>query len=365
MKKMLYLLLVLVILCGCDPKDNEDPAPQRLTGVEWVVHTEGELGLVQGDSAAIVSVDADNNKWVNTRLGYLFRSTDGLNWTEIPAQNRAAIFPENEAIYKYDMAVDRQGRVWLATSIGLACFSGNRWELFNSLNSIMPIDWVSCLSIDNADRIWFSASNFNEGGLMVWDGADWNFFTPQNSALPRSFVCSIHIDSSNVIWVGTDNGLARINGENWTIYDSANSALTVGRLSSLASDSYGMLYVGKDEGEANCMVHGFLARFDGTNWSLLHPSDTEKVSDSVTALLVDHHNHLWVATAWAVTPKGLNDCPAGLAMYNGEEWFVVSDLVADFPQNGQYIIHMAVDQNNTLWFVKGDTGLISLNPRLQ
>ena len=366
MKKMHYLLLVLVlfILCGCDPKDNEDPAPQRLTGVEWVVHTEGELGLVQGDSAVIVSVDADGNKLVYTRLGYIFSSADGLNWVEIPAQNRETTFPENEIIYICDMAIDRQGRVWLATTIGLACFSGNRWDLFNSSNSPMATDWISCLFADNADRIWISASNHNQGGLMVLDGTDWTSLTPQNSALPSSFVCSIHIDPGNVAWVGTDYGLARINGENWTIYDSSNSALTIGRLSSLASDSCGILYVGKDEGEASCMVHGLLARFDGTNWSLLHPSDTEKVSDSVTALMVDNHDHLWVATAWAATPKGLNDCPAGLAMYNGEEWFVVSDLAADFPQNAKYIFHMAVDKNNTLWFVKKDTGLISLRPQL-
>ena len=167
MKKMHYLLLVLVllILCGCDPKDNEDPAPQRLTGVEWVVHTEGELGLVQGDSAVIVSVDADGNKLVYTRLGYIFSSADGLNWVEIPAQNRETTFPENEIIYICDMAIDRQGRVWLATTIGLACFSGNRWDLFNSSNSPMATDWISCLFADNADRIWISASNHNQGGL--------------------------------------------------------------------------------------------------------------------------------------------------------------------------------------------------------
>ncbi len=366
MKKRHYLLLVpvLVILCSCDPKDNEDSTPQRLTGVEWVVHTEGELGLVQGDSAAIVSVDTDGNKWVFTRLGYIFRSADGLNWIEIPAQNRETTFPENDIIYTWDMAIDRQGRVWLATSIGLACFSGNRWDLFNSSNSPMPTNWVSCLLADNTDRIWISAGNHNEGGLMVLDKTAWTLFSPQNSALPSSFVCSINIDSSNVVWVGTENGLARINGENWTIYDSSNSALTVGLLDSLASDSRGILYVGKSEGEASCMVHGLLARFDGTNWSLLHPSDTEKVSDSVTALTVDYHDHLWVATAWAATPKGLNECPAGLAMYNGEEWFVVSDLAADFPQNGQYISHMGVDKSNHLWFVKGDTGLISLRPQL-
>lgn len=124
----------------------------------------------------------------------------------------------------YDMAIDRNGDVWVGTSEGPI--------VFNTPNKVFELSYrctrikiprndgtgladyllgeveVTAIAIDGGDRKWIGTS---KSGVYVVssDGQiTYNHFTAENSMLPSNDISSIAIDSkSGSVFIGTSDGL--------------------------------------------------------------------------------------------------------------------------------------------------------------
>ncbi|GGA02671.1 two-component regulator propeller domain-containing protein [Dyella caseinilytica] len=154
------------------------------------------------------NVPAD--KWV----GFLGAS-DGSLWVRgihtvrvLPQGGHAFIardMPANSAdvaASSIDIVQDREGRVLTRSSLGLARWSGQRWELFGADDGLPKVG-VSSLIVDQDDTIWIGTYG---RGLLHWNSRDAveNWTTAQG--LSGSLIWSITRARSGLVWVADDQG---------------------------------------------------------------------------------------------------------------------------------------------------------------
>jgi diguanylate cyclase (GGDEF)-like protein len=98
-----------------------------------------------------------------------------------------------------DMAFDRSGRLWIATSKGLDVMTDGRVVRTYTTADGLPGDIVRVLLFDRAGSLWVGT----DAGLSVMRGERFERVT-------NDLVLSMLEDRDGVLWVGTDRGLSRI-----------------------------------------------------------------------------------------------------------------------------------------------------------
>lgn len=135
-----------------------------------------------------------------TDAGYLFRYNQ--NTKQIENLSIPLNFPHNVDISVEDIAVEKNGSIWLASKFGLLNIKQgtlNRIELGN-----LTEEAVKALVVGKDGTIWFANSN----GLMKYTKNN-NFLFNEKNGLPSKIIgyrC-ILTDALNQVWVGTANGL--------------------------------------------------------------------------------------------------------------------------------------------------------------
>ncbi|MEM6800970.1 MAG: two-component regulator propeller domain-containing protein [Bacteroidota bacterium] len=142
------------------------------------------------------------NIWVGT---YPFGSYpgglawyDGVNWFTI---NRSDGLP-NSLIN--DFTFDQQGKLWIATDLGVVKQNANSWQTFTPNNSALPNIKVNTIELDSLGNIWAGT----EGGIGVNTSRGWTNFKTSNSGLPDNRIRDIVIDIDGTAWIATQNGVA-------------------------------------------------------------------------------------------------------------------------------------------------------------
>ena len=122
----------------------------------------------------------------------------------------------------FQMAVDPQNRLWIASSNGLYCFDGTTWQTFNKNNSGLTTNRVYCVAFDKEGRLWTSCGraiilDFELGdGLFCFDGKTWTRYisqyddelsrvtegyVPLKMPLRSNSISRIAIDDNNIFWL--------------------------------------------------------------------------------------------------------------------------------------------------------------------
>ncbi|MDX8337760.1 two-component regulator propeller domain-containing protein [Draconibacterium sp. IB214405] len=117
-----------------------------------------------------------------------------------------------------------------------------------------------------------------------------NYLTT-NEGLPQNTIDCILKDSKGFMWFGTWNGLCRFDGYTFQIFKSQQEKWLPGNfIQTLCEDQNGNLWVGTNKG---------LAFFDYSRLKFTkEPQLTEKLGGtSITHIINDHNNTIWVATA--------------------------------------------------------------------
>ena len=98
------------------------------------------------------------------------------------------------------------------------------WVDYQTNNSTIPSNILSCIEVDNEDIIWIGTAS---EGLIRFDGKNFESITMENSDLPSNKINSITVDEENTKWICTNGGgLALLdNNNNWTLYNTSNSEL--------------------------------------------------------------------------------------------------------------------------------------------
>ena len=168
--------------------------------------TNGPLG---GDVNALVATDT-GTLIAGTRLGGLFRSTDGgQNWAH-QEDSPSAPFLLNGV---WDMTKNSQGHLFAATNRGVyrSTDNGENWTRFFAG---LTDDFIRALAINSID-VLFAGSN-SQGLFRSEDnGETWIAF---NNGLTDMRMRSVAINSLGDIFAGTRKGLffSNDNGDNWT-----------------------------------------------------------------------------------------------------------------------------------------------------
>jgi len=154
------------------------------------------------------NVPAD--KWV----GFLGAS-DGSLWARgihtvraLPKDGAAFIArdmpanSENVAASSIDIVQDREGRVLTRSSLGMARWDGQRWELFGTDDGLPKVG-VSSLIVDQDDTIWIGTYG---RGLLHWSSRDAVENWTAAQGLSGSLIWSITRARSGSVWVAHDWG---------------------------------------------------------------------------------------------------------------------------------------------------------------
>ena len=156
------------------------------------------------------SANVPADKWV----GFLGASDGGLwvrgihNVRVLPQGGDAFIardMPANSAdvaASSIDIVQDREGRVLTRSSLGLARWNGQRWELFGTDDGLPKVG-VSSLIVDQDDTIWIGTYG---RGLLHWNSRDAVENWTAAQGLSGSLIWSITRAHSGSVWVADDQG---------------------------------------------------------------------------------------------------------------------------------------------------------------
>lgn len=345
----------------------------RITGEKTTYHMENS-GLPHNEVEA-VEIDKDGNVWIGMRkvdyseqLGGLVKF-DGENWVTYDVNN--SLLPGNDV---FDLAIDTSGAVWIGTYHGLAKFYGDNWTVYNISNSPLTDNRIRALAVDYQGNVWIGI----RGSLVKYDGVDWTIY-------PLTYIEVIVPDSLGNVWVGTsglyadDNpGLVKFDGKNWTVYDTSNSDIPDKSVYGLDIDDQGNIWLGTYVRKNVYQPSGSLAKFDGENWTVYRPENSELPDGGIRAIHVGSHGDILVGMAYQglLSLKGENwkfykpDLPyrnvsaiacdskgngwigteiGFLAKFDGEEWTTCNTWNSEMPHNSIKVIE--VDSDDDVWVV--------------
>lgn len=144
---------------------------------------------------------------------------DAINSREIYLTDTNGDLPDNEV---YDMALDRDGKMWVATKKGVVFFYQAEYILDNApVDPVFPIfegqilfknEIITALAIDGGNRIWMGTS----AGLWLFsdDGQKEELhFMAEYDPIPSNNIIDIEINQANgEVFVATIEGLVSYRG---------------------------------------------------------------------------------------------------------------------------------------------------------
>ncbi len=154
----------------------------KFDGVSWSHYSSGSLE--SGDVTAIAS-DTLGNIWAATS-DWGVRMFDGNSWTSFT----------NYALMKFntDIHVDRNNKVWVATSNGAITYDGANWSDYPQFNA-----WMSGIEEDNNGVMYFSDSWGSNGLYEIANGTRTSFNTGNSNIIGNKIRKMVKID--NEIWL--------------------------------------------------------------------------------------------------------------------------------------------------------------------
>jgi ligand-binding sensor domain-containing protein len=350
----------------------------KFDGVKWTVYDTSNSYLPSNWVRAI-ALDGQGNKWIGTRGG--LAKFDGVNWTVYKTSNSK--LPDTVV---FAIAIDEQRNKWIGTSGGLALFreggiiisekekpitkpkEPERTEekdrrgafikdkeitclaqagdylwigtfagglvklnkstgdivIYNMLNSKIPDNWVTAITLDKQKNIWIGTLG---GGLAKFDGVNWTVYNTSNSGLPDNNVRAIAIDGQGNKWIGTSSGLAKFDGVNWSVYNTSNSKLPSKYIRAIAIDEQGNKWIGT--------WGGGLAKFDGVDWTVYKTLNSGLPNNDVWAIAIDEQGNKWIGTS------------GGLAKFDGVNWTIYNTSNSGLPDNT--VTAIAIDIGGVKW----------------
>ena len=183
--------------------------------------------------------------FAQTGDGYLWIGTysklvrfDGQQFVEItspdaPALGRSMILALN---------VDREDRLWVATSNGVGCYVRGRWRWYGPEEGV-PEGNVRDVVFDGEGRVHVSRGNV----LLRFTGERFEEVTlPLPSTRPGDPL-RIRADETGAIWAVDHAWLARLEPEGWNILRSDDPAVETTKLTGLGTSRDGGIWLGWDD----------------------------------------------------------------------------------------------------------------------
>lgn len=169
----------------------------KFDGLNWTLFDTSNSTL-PCDQFTDITSDSNGNLWLGTFKGVI--KFDGVNSELFDTSN-------SELPDQYVMAIDidKNNNKWVGTYYGgMAMFNDASWKLYNS----DLFDYISDIYIEDVNNIWV-ISDFK--GAINMSGGEWFKYDTLNTDLPHNRISSVTIDVSGNKWFGTTHGLAIFN----------------------------------------------------------------------------------------------------------------------------------------------------------
>ncbi|MFH1850918.1 MAG: two-component regulator propeller domain-containing protein [Candidatus Neomarinimicrobiota bacterium] len=142
-----------------------------------------------------LDIDSQNNLW----FGYYLCTVGKYNDDELLIFNDSDLGLSQYYNFINDLKIDSHDRVFITTSgKGLLVFNNDTWANYDMSNSNIPTNNLYDLCIDSQDNIWVASGV----GLLKFDGIEWVLYNYENSGLIDNSITSLAIDSNDQIWIG-------------------------------------------------------------------------------------------------------------------------------------------------------------------
>lgn len=186
----------------------------------------------------IVYIDKDNNRWIGTHGGGLYRIIAGdtkIEWVKCPMDKITSLL------------IDSKGRIWVSAFEGVTYREDTVWVPYNTENSTLPSNRVYEVAEGPEGHIIAATDR----GLAVFNGISWNVMDSKNSKLPVDHTTSLLVDSKGNLWVATlGGGLVKFDPkrERAWIYNRRNCDILDNQITSMAEDKAGNMWVATTRG---------------------------------------------------------------------------------------------------------------------
>jgi ligand-binding sensor domain-containing protein len=238
-----------------------------------------------------------------------------IGWSHLTAES--SLLPSNTV---HDLLAGPNGEMIIATEKGLAVRtppSGvdlpDRWQLFNTGNSGLPVNRVLALARDPDGNLWLGTGH----GVARYDGSSWQAFRAADLGLQTDQVNALAIDSKSHVYAGTLSGVSEWNGTHWDALPAFDQEQVFGLFA--APDA---LWVAAKRG---VFRHDLSS---GTN--TFYPT-----SASANAVIVDSRDTVWAGTS------------SGVARLQNDQWTYFNTSNSGLPYNT--VLTLTEGAPGTLW----------------
>lgn len=306
---------------------------------QWEVFDQSTAGFPSNSVSAIE--EAQGSIWVGTSFG-LCRYDDG-NWDIL--QSGVSGLPGN--VVKC-LAVDTADRLWVGTLLnGIGIYDGSVWEYLNTENSPLPDNEINCITIDHRGWAWIGTFL----GLVCYTGSEWRLYNNSDSsyndlALGGNVVQDVQVRSDGLVAIGMLNGgfhyLTDTSVHVFTTYaddfpDNTQNAVVFDEQANerwLATPSQGLLRQGGD------WLSGPWFKYTSQNSNI--------PSNAITCLKQDSSGRLWFGTL--VAGLGIRDTDGTYSSYTAEN--------SGLPEN--YVQRVLLASDGAIWAGTSSAGAARL-----
>lgn len=237
-----------------------------------------------------------------------------------------------------DIAFEKNGDCWIATSDGLYFFDGYRWTIFKATNGL-PSDSVRSVLVSRAGKLWVGTTK----GVVVFDGKKFSEPPGARDGLAGPSVKGIYEDPDGTLWFCCDH---------WpevTISGGLSSLSPTGKWKQyhvrdgLPSDHV-YNYFRNSRGEQFVSTLSGFAQRVGERWQMCLPPTGDIVYAaetgdgqtlvSVSGTVYRERGTNWLKTAWDFPSPG-NWTPPPQALVsckNGEVWAAINSSDSTSPR---------------------------------
>ncbi len=256
--------------------------------VHWTLFNQSNSELPWDMTRTVVSTN--DALWFGTDNGLVKMANNKM---EIFDVNNSAIRPvkynQNKANSIRHASLDKENNLWFSAGWDAYKFDGNKWTVYDSLNS--PIIWPRKIFIDNSNNVYITSRRC----VSKYDGERWSVIDTSNSKLPSNKISGVFVDSQSRLWIGTFAGNIRIDKDETVEFNNIDSPLKEGSISQVYEDSKGNFWFdlySKDKTKAGM----WLLKPSG-EWTSIRPRNSELFTkNDINDFLLDEENSiLWIA----------------------------------------------------------------------
>jgi ligand-binding sensor domain-containing protein len=299
---------------------------------KWKVFTQQNSELPWDMTRAIAS-DLDNNIWIGTDNGIV--KIQNNKWEHFNSKNTiiaAPAYNKNQTQSVRDLEVDRENNKWFIIGWDVYKYDNKNWTKYDSINS--PINWARKIFIDHSNNAWFTSWK----GVSKFDGKNWYVLNKQNSNLPGDKTLGVYVDKKDRIWIGTFEGNVIIENGTTKLLNEKNSPLSKAFISKMYEDKKGNLWFdlyNEKSDAAGIYVLDNLGKWTRIN----HPNSKMFRDNAVNDFYLDEQNDcLWL------TLNGVGVLKYDLKV---ENWETYTNENSNIPSvNSEKI---TTDNNGSIW----------------